>query len=140
MKTREIDKGLIEIIEIKNQLNGIVYHDQKYDEIEDHLHEIEDNFLEKHGFELERILKKVHVAICPDVDLLSPLSYIAHEYKKVGENETGPIYDIKHDQGVYVEVDSYQKKPTKLVIVPNPLRVILNIDGHTREEVWSVNM
>ncbi|MDW7692294.1 hypothetical protein R9C00_13860 [Flammeovirgaceae bacterium SG7u.111] len=139
MKAESIDKGLIAIIEKKNFLNQLGYDDETYDQVEDELHDLEDEFVEDYGYELEKVLKEVHDEFCPDTDLLSPLSYIAQEYRHVGQNEIGPTFDVSHDQGVFVEVDNYEQKPTKLVILPNPLRIILNIDQSTRRKLWSVN-
>lgn len=139
MDVTAIEKELIKIVQIKNTLNRLGYDDEAYDEMEDELHHREDHFIEAHGKDLEAVLQKIHQQYCPDTELLSPISYIAHEYRQVGENDLGPTFDVGHDQGVFVEVDRFKNKPTKLVILPNPLRIVLNIDPHAREEVWSVN-
>jgi hypothetical protein len=36
-----------------------------------------------------------------------------------------------------VEVDKYPGKETKLALVPNPLRVVLNIGNERQEVVWT---
>jgi len=137
MDVKAIEKKLIDIVQIKNELNVLDYNDEAYDTMEDELHQHEDDFLEAYGKDLEQIFSHIHAEYCPKTDLLSPISYIADEYRQVGENELGPTFDVSHDQGVFVETKSYEHKPTKLVLLPNPLRVVLNIDAHTREEVWS---
>ncbi|MEH0156049.1 hypothetical protein V6R21_18015 [Limibacter armeniacum] len=137
MNTEAIEKALIEIIKKRSELNQLSYEDEKYDETEDALHDLEDDFVDDHGDTLEDILSDVHDDLCPDIDVLSPLSYIAQQYVQTGENAMGPEYDVTFDQGVFVEVDDYLGKPTKLVIIPNPLRIILNIDRQNRELVWS---
>ncbi|AZQ61897.1 hypothetical protein EI427_06485 [Flammeovirga pectinis] len=136
MDTTAIDKALISIIEKRIQLNGLTYEDESYDDIEDELHELEDDFIDEHGEALEDIIGDVHEEFSVDTDVLSPLSYIAQEYVKIGDNELGAQFDANHAQGVPVEVDDLEKKPTRLVIIPNPLRIILNLDSKNRKIVW----
>ena len=47
MDSKAIDKSLIEIIEKKAELNALTYDDKGYDKIEDELHDLEDEFIEK---------------------------------------------------------------------------------------------
>ncbi|KXX67322.1 hypothetical protein [Flammeovirga sp. SJP92] len=136
MDTTAIDKALIEIIEKRNQLNALSYEDESYDDIEDELHDLEDDFIDEHGETLEDIIGDVHEDFSVDTDVLSPLSYIAQSYTKTGDNEVGAQFDCDHGQGVPVEVDDLERKPTKLVIIPNPLRIILNVDSKNRKIVW----
>ncbi|NLR92297.1 MULTISPECIES: hypothetical protein [Flammeovirga] len=137
MDTTAIDKALIAIIEKRQQLNALSYEDESYDDIEDELHDLEDDFIDEHGEALEDIIGDVHEDFSVDTEVLSPLSYIAQEYVKTGENETGNQYDCNHSQGVPVEVDELESKPTKLVLIPNPLRIILNVDARNRKVAWS---
>ncbi|PWJ41998.1 hypothetical protein [Sediminitomix flava] len=139
MNTKAIDKAILEIIEKRSELNKIDYNDERYDDVEDELHELEDDFIDEHGEVMEEILGDVHDELCPDSDVLSPISYIADSYIKTGENENGPELDVTYNQGVYVEIDDYLHKETKLVIIPNPLRILLNIDRNTREIIWNNN-
>ncbi|GAA4840962.1 hypothetical protein [Algivirga pacifica] len=132
MNTEEINKALVAIIEKKSELNSLSYEDEKYDDLEDELHDLEDDFVSDYGDALEDILMDVHDEICPDTDVLSPLSYIGQKYIKNGEDS----YEVDYQQGVYVEVDDYIDKPTKLVFLPNPFRIFLNIDRQNRELVW----
>lgn len=136
MDTTAIDKALIEIIEKRSQLNALSYEDESYDDIEDALHDLEDDFIDEHGETLEDIIGDVHEEFAVDTDVLSPLSYIAQSYIKTGENEKGAQFDCAHGQGVPVEVDDLESKPTKLVLLPNPLRIILNVDSKNRKIVW----
>ncbi|MEN7549722.1 hypothetical protein AAG747_17495 [Rapidithrix thailandica] len=133
----QVDRAMIEIIEKKNKLNALDYNDEQYDRLEDELHKIEDEFLAKYGSELEEVIADIHDEYCPDIDVLSPLSYIAREYNKVGENEIGSIYDVKANQGVTVDLDDFPDNETKLALIPNPMRVVLNIDNQQQEEIWS---
>lgn len=137
MNTRTIGVALTEIIELKNKLKKLDYNDPNYDQAEDALHVLEDKFLKSYGKQLEEILMDVHDEFCPDIDILSPLSYIAEEYISVGQNDRGPLYDVEANQGLHLELDDYPGKPTRFVLMPNPLRVVLNVDASSREVVWS---
>ena len=136
MITPELEKALIGICDQRNELSKSSYSDPKYDDLEDQLHDMEDDFLEEYGPQLEEILMDVHDEYAPDIDVLSPLSYIAKNYQVTGSNDLGNEYEVTNDQGVFVEIDDYLGKPTKFVIVPNPFRIILNIDRNNREVIW----
>lgn len=136
MNIQEIDRALERIVEQRNALSKLSYDDERYDELEDQLHDLEDQFLAKHGKVMKEVISEVHDEYCPDVDVLSPLSYIASEYKKTGQNAQGNLYDTDHNQGLVVDLDDYPGKNTRLVLIPNPLRMVLHIDARTRKEVW----
>ncbi|MBB3698768.1 hypothetical protein KMW28_09715 [Flammeovirga yaeyamensis] len=136
MDTTAIDKALIAIVEKRQQLNALTYEDESYDDIEDELHDLEDDFIDEHGETLEDIIGDVHEEYKVDTEVLSPLSYIAQEYVETGANDLGKQFDCNHAQGVPVEVDELENKPTRLVIIPNPLRIILNVDAKNRKIVW----
>lgn len=136
MITKELEKALISICDKRNELGKLTYSDPEYDNLEDELHDLEDDFLEDFGPQMEEILADVHDEYAPDIDVMSPLSYIAKTYKVTGKNELGNQFEVTNDQGVFVEVDDFLGKPTKLVVIPNPFRIILNIDKNTREVVY----
>ena len=64
-------------------------------------------------------------------DVLLPIAYLAHHYRI---SETG--VDASNDQGVFVEVEDYPGKLAKLVLVPSPTRIVLNIGADMKKEVW----
>jgi len=108
------------------------YDDKKYDEVEEELHLLEDDFQEKYGEYLDDAFSYVHDEFCADDDVLLPIAYVANEYKI----ENGK-FDVDINQGVLVDVDDYPGKSTKLVLVPSPPRILLLIDENTREVAWS---
>lgn len=132
MDKQAIDLALQDIIAKKNELQDLDYNDPKYDDLEEQLHDLEDDFQEKYGQFMEGVLKEVHAQHCPDTDVLYPIAYIAKAYIVTQDNQ----FDIDSSDGVYVEVDKYPGKETKLALVPNPLRVILNIGSEKQEVVW----
>ncbi len=135
MDIKALDKALQEIVEKRNELSKIDYSNPKYDDLEEQLHDLEDDFHDEYGDYLEEVLKKVHDDICPDTDVLFPIAYIAKSYKLNSKNE----FSVAGTEGVFVEIDKYPGKETKLVMVPNPLRVILNIGDDKQQIVWTTN-
>lgn len=132
MDINALDIALQGIIGRRNELQTFDYNDPKYDELEEQLHNEEDDFQEKFGSYLEGVLKKIHDELCPDTDVLHPIAYIAKAYAVKGNNE----YIVDYADGVYVEVDKYPNKETKLALVPNPLRILLNVGDERQEIVW----
>lgn len=140
MNVEELDNSILELVKLKIALSEMDYNDPKYDEVEDKLHDLEDRFLDNDGEWLEDIIADVHDELCPEEEVLSPISYIADQYLKLGENEKGPVLDVDSKQGVMVnlgENNQFKSQP-RLVVVPNPLRVLLNVDG-SRFRVWPKN-
>ena len=137
MDIKALNEALVAIAEKKNELIKIDYNDEAYDQVEEELHVLEDDFQEEHGDYLEEILQDVHDELCPDNDVLLPIAYLAKEYV-VSEGEGNALkFDVKSDEGVLVEVDDYPGQPTRLVLIPNPLRILLQINSQQRDQVWS---
>ncbi|MTI23434.1 hypothetical protein, partial [Fulvivirga kasyanovii] len=94
-------------------------------------HDLEDDFLEKYGDYLEDAFHEVHDEFCPDTDVLLPIAYLPNEVIITDDG-----YDVAFKEGVYVEVDDYPGKETKLVLLPKPTRIILQVDPQQKEVVW----
>ncbi|GAB4337130.1 MAG: hypothetical protein OHK0038_15460 [Flammeovirgaceae bacterium] len=137
MNYDEISIALSNIIEKRAELSKHSLPTPEYKNLKAELQKMEEDFLRRFGSTLHEILLDVHDEYAPDIEVLPVLQYIGKEYKKIGQNEWGIRYDVDYNQGVYVEVDDFLDKNTKLVLVPNPLRVILNIEDGVRQTVWS---
>lgn len=133
MDVKALDKALVEIIKNRQELASIDYNNPKYDDLEEKLHDLEDDFMEGFGEELERALQDIHDEYCPDSEVLVPIAYIAKKYDVSDKNE----YSVAMNEGVFVEMDDYPGKDTKLVILPNPPRIALNISNEKQEVVWT---
>ncbi len=131
-----LNDAVYRIADLRYNLSLKSYEDEDYDELEDELHEQEDAFLEEYGEEIEDILSDVYDELCPGDEVLSPIAYLATTYKKVGENQGVNVYDVEFDQGLPISIEGSGAKEPRLVILPNPLRVILNVDSKTRYRVW----
>lgn len=140
MDAKGLDKALIALIEKKNELNGLSYDNVNYDKVEEELHDMEDDFMDKFGPYLEQVLQEVHDEHCSDSDVLLPIAYLAQKYDKKGQLADGsPIYDVNHKDGVWVDADGFPGKEARLVIVPNPARILLMVGKDHRQEVWRVS-
>jgi len=133
MDTKALDKAIQDIAIRRNELKKIDYNNPKYDDLEEELHDLEDALHVKFGEYLEEALQEVHDKLCPDTDVLFPTAYLAKTYTINDKNE----FSVATAEGVFVEVDSMPGKETKLVIVPNPLRIVLNTKDK-QQIVWSV--
>ena len=133
MDAKAIDKALQEIIKNRLELLKLDYSNPKYDEFEEKVHDLEDAFQDSFGDEIERALQEVHDEYCPDTDVLVPIAYIAKSYAVNNKNE----FTVAPTEGVFVEMDDYPGKDTKLVLVPNPVRIILSIGNDKQQVVWT---
>ncbi len=133
MDIKAIDKALQEIIKSRMELLKLDYSNPKYDDLEEKLHDLEDAFQETYGDEVERAFQDVHDEYCPDTDVLVPIAYIAKSYEVNSKNE----YSVLPTEGAFVEMDDYPGQDTKLVLVPNPVRIILSIGADKQQVVWT---
>lgn len=124
MNKEAINKALVELAEKKIELAKISYDDESYDAVEDEVHELEDDFIDEYEEDLNTILEKVHDEFCSEEDVLHPTAYIANEYKK--DNDT---FKVALNEGVLVDVDNLGEDEGRIVIVPNPLRILLNMSN-----------
>lgn len=130
-----LDKELQELVKLRNKLGKLKYSDTDYDEIEEQLHDKEDDFVEKYGNYLEEALHTVHDEYCPDNDVLLPIAYLAKKYIVTKDNQ----YSVPPNAGVFVDADDYPGNNTRLVLLPNPPRFELLVGKDKREVVWSSN-
>jgi len=136
MDTKKLDAALIALVEKRIQLSNMSYSDERYDEVEEQLHDMEDEFVDQYGDYLEGALEEVHEAHDMDSEVLLPIAYLAQKYEIVGQHPDGqPIYEVDTKEGVWVETDKFPGKEVRLVLIPSPTRFVLSVGKH-REEVW----
>lgn len=117
MDVKALDKALLEILKKREELSKIDYNNPKYDDLEEALHDLEDDFQEAYGEYLEEALQGVHDNVCPDNDVLMPIAYLG--------------------KGVPVEVDRLAGKDTKLILAPEPTRIVLAVGKDKQEVMWT---
>jgi hypothetical protein len=116
MDIKALDKALLEIVKKRDELVKLDYNNPKYDDLEEQLHDLEDDFQDEYGDYLESALQNVHDEFCPDNDVLLPIAYLG--------------------QGVIVEVDKLPGKDTRLAIEPSPVRILLKVGKDKQQVVW----
>ncbi len=132
-----LDIDLLKIVEKRNELQSLDYEDLKYDDVEEELHDLEDDFVESYGDPLEEVLQDVHDKLCPDTDVLLPIAYLAKKYIAIGPQKNGSEgYDVAMNEGVPVILDEYPNHASRIVMVPNPPRLILQVVPDQRFQVW----
>lgn len=136
MDVEKLNDDLCELVSRRNVLAAIGYNDAAYDEVEENLHDFEDDFLEKYEDYLEEGLQTVHDKYCPDIDVLLPIAYIAKKYIEKTDQEGNMTYGVGANEGVLVEVDKYPKSDVRLILVPSPVRVVMTIDNANPLVVW----
>jgi hypothetical protein len=133
MDIKALDTALQDIAKRRVELSKIDYNNPKYDELEEQLHDLEDSLQEEYGEYLEGVLQEIHDKHCPDNDVLYPIAYLAKTYQVSDKNE----YSVAENEGVFVEIDDQPAKNTKLVLLPNPPRIILNGGKEKQKVLWS---
>lgn len=128
---------LAAMAEKKNQLSTLSYDDKRYDDIEEELHNIEDEFLDEYGDFLEEKLEDIHQQLKSDTEVLLPIAYTANRYEPVGTEPDGTVnYQVNPGDGVLVDSEKYPEQPARIVLVPNPARFVLMINNKVKETLW----
>ncbi len=137
MNWEKLDKELTEIVEKKNQLSAMDYSDEKYDDLEESIHDLEDDFNENYEGVLEKEFEKIYTRLKSDTDILLPTAYIANKYKPVLPDANGVItYEVTGREGVPIESDQFDRQDVRLVLVPNPVRILMIINGKSVKDIW----
>lgn len=134
MNIHNLDADLRVLAEKKTVLGQLDYANEAYDRIEEELHQLEDKFQENYGVYMEEVLSDIHDQYCPDNDVLLPIAYLANNYIITDNN-----VDVGLSEGVLVEVEIFSDQKARLVLVPSPTRIFLQIDGQDRQEVWKLD-
>lgn len=117
MDANAVDKALQVLVKKRNELAALDYSNPKYDDLEEQLHDLEDDFQDKYGADLENVLQTVHDQHCPDNDVLLPIAYMG--------------------DGVPVELDNHPGKEAWIILEADPLRILLRTGKDKKEVVWS---
>ncbi|WP_187262001.1 hypothetical protein [Pontibacter beigongshangensis] len=129
MNATALNNSLVAIIQKKEELNALDYNDARYDDIEEELHDLEDDFNEEFGDFLEDVLEDVHGKLKSDTDILLPTAYLASSLNGGMVNPDG------EKEGVWVESDEFPGVDMRLLLVANPARFMVLIGDQARE-LW----
>ncbi len=126
MNSEELNRALVALIEKKAELHKLTYDDARYDDVEEELHDLEDDFNDEYGTFLETALEKVHDELSSDTDVLLPTAYLP----ATTSGKPGP------KEGVWIDSEKYSGKEARLTLAPNPVRLILTVGKTVQEDVW----
>jgi hypothetical protein len=137
MNVNKLNDDFIAIAEKINELDDMDYSDERYDDLEEELHDLEDAFIEEFGSELEEAIALVHDEFCPDNEVLLPIAYFAKNYIRLRKDNFGKYsYDVEFGEGVPVEVDDFPDQEVRLVLVPGPTRLLVTVGENAKQEAW----
>lgn len=137
MNVEKLNDDFAAIAEKINELDDMDYSDERYDDLEEELHDLEDAFIEEFGSELEEAIALVHDEFCPDNEVLLPIAYFAKNYVRLQRDKEGKYgYDVEYGEGVPVEVDDFPNQEVKLVLVPGPTRLLVTVGENAKQEAW----
>ncbi|MFC3414778.1 hypothetical protein [Algoriphagus hitonicola] len=137
MNWEKLDKELTEIVEKRNQLAAMDYSDEQYDDLEEEIHDLEDDFNEDYEDVLEKELEKIYSMLKSDTDILLPTAYIANNYKPMLPDANGVVsYEVGGQEGVPIESDQFDRQDVRIVLVPNPTRFVMLINGRQLKDLW----
>jgi len=137
MNWDKLDLELTEIVEKRNQLAEMDYSDANYDDLEEELHDLEDDFNADYEELLEKELEKIYSVLKSDTDILLPTAYLANRYKPLLPDAKGIIsYEVEGREGVPIESDQFDRQDVRLVLIPNPARFLMIINGNPLKILW----
>lgn len=104
----------------------------EYDSIRRLFEKMSSYFNAKYGMTMEQIMFEIYDELCPDDEVKPINEYLASHYQK---NHEG--YDAPLDEGVVVHLDDFNFKEGRLILLPNPARIVLqDPQSHHREVLW----
>jgi hypothetical protein len=140
MQLDEVNKALHELVEKRNELAQLKYSDPKYDDLEEVIHDMEDDFLDAYGEYFEDILTDVHDRNFPESDVLSPIAYLVKKYTQKTFLPNGTVeYKVPAKEGVWVEAFEIPNKNVRLILLPNPPRLVIHLENGAQKEVWNAS-
>jgi hypothetical protein len=131
MNIKALDQELLSLFEKRVELSQMGYDHKNYDDVEEELHDLEDEFNDKYGDYLEKILEGIHKEHCPESDVLLPTAYLAKSFKIAPD---GSI-EVGNNAGVEIELEVDPAAKAKLLLLPTPVRVVLQV-GKKKQIVW----
>ena len=137
MDWNKLDRDLTVIVEKRIALDKISYADPEYDEIEEEVHDLEDAFNEEFGERLVLELEKVYDQLSSDSDVLLPSAYLANKYLPLLPDANGVVsYEVEGEEGVPLDSEQFDRQDVRLVLIPNPARFVIRINGRSLKDVW----
>jgi hypothetical protein len=138
MDFKQLNNDLVALVIKRNLLASINYNDEAYDQVEEDLHDTEDEFLENYDSYLEEVLQTVHDEYCPETDVLLPIAYLAKKYIVKTDAGGNVIYGVGPNEGLLVESELHPNRSVRLILLPSPIRIVMTVDNSNAKVVWEV--
>lgn len=137
MNWDKLDQELTEIVVKRIQLSGMNYSDEAYDDLEEVLHDLEDDFNEAYEGVFEKELDKIYSVLKSDTDVLLPTAYVANHYKELQADIRGIVsYEVTGLEGVPIDSEQFGSQDVRIVLIPNPARFVMLINGNPLKDLW----
>lgn len=137
MDIDKLNDDFAKVAELVIQLDSMDYSDEKYDDLEEELHDLEDTMMEEFGDYLEKAIAGVYENLCPDGDVLLPSAYIAKHYiRKQKDNQGRYSYDVEFGEGIPIESDTFPDQEVYLALVPGATRLVVTVGETAKQTVW----
>ncbi len=137
MDIEKLNEDFAKIAELVIQLDSMDYSDEKYDELEEELHDLEDDLTEEFGDYLEEAIAGVYENLCPDSDVLLPTAYIAKHYTRKQKDNLGRYsYEVEYGEGIPIESDKFPDQEVYLSLVPGATRLVVAVGETVKQTVW----
>lgn len=136
MNLTALNQAVREVVEKRRLLSQMGYDHEQYDDVEEELHDLEDDFLEQYGDYLEKALQRVHNDYCPESDVLLPTAYLPRQYQKAVDTQGEEEIQLGDNDGVWVELEDFPGADAKLVLLPDPTRIELLTQAGS-QAVWT---
>lgn len=127
------NQDLHELVEIKVREASLISIPDRHPLADKVFNRKVNHFNDKYCQEMERIIFEIYDELCPDDEVKPIGDYVANHYTKYSG-----IYDVPHNEGVIVHLDDFSFTTGRLVLLPDPARIVLqNPDTKHREVLWS---
>ncbi len=123
MDIKKLNQDFQKIADKKTSLCALQQGSEAYNEVESELNALLSEFMLSYGTYLEEALYEVHDEFCPDNDIQPLMAYIASK--------------VERTEGVAVDVDDFPGDNNRLVMVPSPMRLVIQNDSGIKEIVWT---
>ena len=132
-----LNKDLLEIALKRNELARLSYNSPEYDTVEEELHSLEDEFDDNYGKYLEKVLTDIYKKLSSPTEIMLPIAYIAKKYNILHEEGSRDSrFDPPMNEGIVIDTRDGGHEITRLVIAPNPTRMLMQKGEKERTEVW----
>lgn len=128
---KALDTALEDIIKKRTKLYSMSFDSKGYDDLEDELMDLEDDFSENYGDFVEDGIAEVYEQFGLDDEVLSAVSYIGRHYSITADNQ----YGISAKQGLPIDTPDEPDADLKIILLPKPVRIFAVMGGKA-QEAW----